>query len=170
MYICVQLDVTLILLFYLKYLSIRSPDDGQGPAETCRNVLNKITKLKWHQVGHIYTLFYDARNHEPKIYATNIKKQSHYCESDRMSPRPEMACLGNVESGLKPFWHYTPLDPSFKEVKLTRPSYSLRSTRCTSWLTHCASSRKVAGSIPDYVIGIFHWHNPSGRTMTLGLT
>jgi len=28
----------------------------------------------------------------------------------------------------------------------------------------------LAGSIPDYVIGIFHWHNPSGRTVALGLT
>jgi len=36
--------------------------------------------------------------------------------------------------------------------------------------THCATSRKVAGSIPDGVIGIFHLHNPSGRTMSLGLT
>jgi len=34
----------------------------------------------------------------------------------------------------------------------------------------CATSRKVAGSIPDVVIRIFHWHNPSGRTMALGLT
>jgi hypothetical protein len=34
--------------------SIRSPDDGQGTPETCRDVLNKIIKLKWHQVGHIY--------------------------------------------------------------------------------------------------------------------
>jgi hypothetical protein len=25
-----------------------------------------------------------------------------------------------------------------------------------SWLRHCATSRKVAGSIPDGVIGIFH--------------
>jgi len=24
-------------------------------------------------------------------------------------------------------------------------------------LDHCATSRKVAGSIPDGVIGIFHW-------------
>jgi len=32
------------------------------------------------------------------------------------------------------------------------------------------TSRKVAGSIPNDVIGIFHWHNPSGRTMALGLT
>ena len=30
-----------------------------------------------------------------------------------------------------------------------------------SWLRHCATSRKVAGSIPDGVIGIFLWHNPS---------
>jgi hypothetical protein len=33
-----------------------------------------------------------------------------------------------------------------------------------------ATSRKVADSIPDGVTGIFHWHNPSGRTMALGLT
>jgi len=43
-------------------------------------------------------------------------------------------------------------------------------TRWRSWLRHCATSRKVAGSIPDGVIGIFHWHNPFGRTMALGLT
>ena len=30
------------------------------------------------------------------------------------------------------------------------------STRWRSWLRHCATSRKVAGSIPDDVIGIFH--------------
>ena len=41
----------------------------------------------------------------------------------------------------------------------------LWSTRWLSRLRHSASSRKVAGSIPDGVIGIFHWHNPS-----LGLT
>ena len=32
------------------------------------------------------------------------------------------------------------------------------------------TNRKVAGSIPDGVIEIFHWHNPSDRTMTLGST
>jgi hypothetical protein len=32
------------------------------------------------------------------------------------------------------------------------------------WLRHCATNRKVAGSIPDDVTGIFHWHNSSGRT------
>jgi len=42
--------------------------------------------------------------------------------------------------------------------------------RWRSWLRHCAPSRKVAGSIPDGVTGIFHWHNPPGRTVALGLT
>jgi hypothetical protein len=38
------------------------------------------------------------------------------------------------------------------------------------WFMHCATSRQVAVSIPDGVNGIFHWHNPSGRTMALGYT
>jgi hypothetical protein len=33
-----------------------------------------------------------------------------------------------------------------------------------------AISRMVAGSVPDGVIGIFHWHNPFVSTMALGLT
>ena len=43
-------------------------------------------------------------------------------------------------------------------------------TRWSSWLRHGATSRKVAGLIPDCVTGIFHWHNPSGHTMALALT
>jgi hypothetical protein len=37
-------------------------------------------------------------------------------------------------------------------------------------LRQCVTSRKVAGSITDGVTGIIHLHNPSGRTMALGLT
>jgi hypothetical protein len=56
-------------------------------------------------------------------------------------------------------------------VKLSWITCYIRA-RCwwRSWLRHCATSRKVAGSIPNVVIGIFHWHNPSGRTMGLGST
>ena len=35
---------------------------------------------------------------------------------------------------------------------------------------HYATSRKVTGSTPDGVIGIFYLYNPSGRTIALGLT
>jgi hypothetical protein len=38
-----------------------------------------------------------------------------------------------------------------------------------SWLRHYATSRKVAGLIPD-VIGFVNWPNPSSRTMALGST
>ena len=44
------------------------------------------------------------------------------------------------------------------------------STRWLSWLRHFATNRKVQCSIPDGVTGIFHWHNPSSRTMALGPT
>jgi len=37
-------------------------------------------------------------------------------------------------------------------------------------LRHCATSQKVAGSIPDGVTGIFHSHDPSSCNMALGLT
>jgi hypothetical protein len=30
------------------------------------------------------------------------------------------------------------------------------------WLRHCATNRKVAGSIPDGIIGIFNWNRTSG--------
>jgi hypothetical protein len=38
------------------------------------------------------------------------------------------------------------------------------------WLRLCATSWKVECSIADRVIGIFHWHTPSGRTRALWLT
>jgi hypothetical protein len=38
------------------------------------------------------------------------------------------------------------------------------------WLRQCATNWKVAGSIPDGVSGIFHWSDPSGRTMALATT
>jgi hypothetical protein len=47
---------------------------------------------------------------------------------------------------------------SNKRTYITR-----RVTRCRSWLRHCATSWKFAGSI-----GIFHWLNPSVRIMDLG--
>jgi hypothetical protein len=44
-----------------------------------------------------------------------------------------------------------------------------RGTRWYSWLRHCTTNRKVAGSIPDFVIGIFYLY-PSGLNKALGLT
>jgi hypothetical protein len=35
------------------------------------------------------------------------------------------------------------------------------------WLRYCATNRKVVSSIPYGANGIFHWHNPSDRTVAL---
>ena len=43
-------------------------------------------------------------------------------------------------------------------------------TAVAQWLKCCSTNKKVAVSIPDGVIGIFHWHNPSDCTMALGST
>jgi hypothetical protein len=43
-------------------------------------------------------------------------------------------------------------------------------TAVAQWVMYCATNRKVAGSIPDGVIGVFHRHSPSDRTMALGST
>jgi len=48
--------------------------------------------------------------------------------------------------------------------------FYIRSTQWRSWLKHCATSRKTAGSIPHGVNGIFFRHKPSGRTMALQST
>jgi len=44
------------------------------------------------------------------------------------------------------------------------------STLRRSWLRHCTTSRKDAGSFPYEVVGIFHLPNPSGRTRALEST
>jgi hypothetical protein len=48
--------------------------------------------------------------------------------------------------------------------------YVFRGTRWRSWLKHCATSRKVAGSISYGVFEIYRCLNPSCRTMALGST
>ena len=59
-------------------------------------------------------------------------------------------------------------NPVSEMYRFTDPFFTVRDTLWRSWLRHCATIRKVAGSIPDGVIGIFR--NPSCRTMALGST
>ena len=61
------------------------------------------------------------------------------------------------------FHKHTQLQNIFHYLKLT-------GTAVAQWLRCCATNLKVTGSIPHGVIGIFHWHNPSDRTMALGST
>jgi hypothetical protein len=72
-----------------------------------------------------------------------------------------------------PFCGFTKWEGNFlrssKSWKTLR--YSLKfGAAVAQWLRHCATNRKFAGSIPEDVIGIFHWHNPSDCTMAMGST
>ena len=59
---------------------------------------------------------------------------------------------------------------SYKTVMYFRKYIFIVGTAVAQWLRCCATNRKVAGSIPDGVIGMFHSHNPPDRTMALGST
>jgi len=55
-------------------------------------------------------------------------------------------------------------------LKLALHYILMRGHAGRSWLRHCSTRRNFADSIPSDVTGIFHWHNPAGRTMVLGST
>ena len=89
-------------------------------------------------------------------YFSNLARVEHFWKKKNLCwyPRAQSESLRNPLQLRQLFFSY----------------HEIRGTRWHSWLRHCATSRKVAGSIPDGVIGIFHWHNPSGCTMALGST
>jgi hypothetical protein len=64
---------------------------------------------------------------------------------------------GNISGRLK---------MSYTKLGLCTKSYGGHAV--AQWLRHFATNWKVVGSIPDGVIGIFHLHNPTGRTLALG--
>ena len=83
-------------------------------------------------------------------------------ETDSPPPPTPKLTMSGVIPLLPPYFTIT----TYKRAAI--PLFISTMLRYHNW--HCATSRKVAGSIPDGVIGIFHRHNPSGRTMALGLS
>jgi hypothetical protein len=76
---------------------------------------------------------------------------------------------------LGPFWPSTETELGLKQNLSDSITYHLNMSKnrmrtAPGHLKHCAINLKVADSKPDIVTGIFHWRNPSGRTMALGLT
>ena len=71
-----------------------------------------------------------------------------------------------VKSKIQYFWHKS---GDTDDVYIGFGTLSHRGTAVAQWLRYYATNRKVADSIPDGVIGNFHWHNPSDRTMVPGV-
>jgi hypothetical protein len=55
-------------------------------------------------------------------------------------------------------------------LKVITSTWGGGGTRWRSWLRHCATNRKITGSIPDGVTGFFQWLNPSSRIVAQGST
>jgi hypothetical protein len=65
------------------------------------------------------------------------------------------------------FWYFPTTENDGKNRFFLISTNLITGTRSRSWLRHYATSRKVAGSIPDEVI---NWSNPSSRTVALEST
>ena len=66
-------------------------------------------------------------------------------------------------------WPFIWCDNTF-EVDIEVACLYMWGTWWHSWLRHCATSWKVTSLIPDGVFEVFHWLNPSSRTVALVLT
>jgi hypothetical protein len=67
---------------------------------------------------------------------------------------------------------FIPCVPSANDTKIRKHALEVEMffSNLPLTLAHYATSRKVAGLIPDEVIGFFNLPNPSSRTMALGST
>jgi hypothetical protein len=95
---------------------------------------------------HFKRTEYEKQQNQHRI---TLRNKTHYTNQFFFKSK-----LVSKKSKLKLYW------------SIIRP---IAGTRWRSRLRHCATNRRVAGLIPDDVSGCFHWHNPSGRTMALGL-
>jgi hypothetical protein len=73
---------------------------------------------------------------------------------------------------LYPTWHdcYLPRHYRIKTARGWKINKKGVNNYCSMYSDIFATNRKVVESIPDGIIGIFHRHNPFGRTMALWLT
>jgi hypothetical protein len=107
------------------------------------------------QCFHVFCGFRDNSTEVARVYSRTSYWAAQPPPCGKQKQTKKILCLNWVE----------------KRSFITRSSMlKYGGTRWRSWLRHCATNWKVASSIPDGVFAIFYWHNPSGRTMAMGLT
>jgi hypothetical protein len=125
------------------------------PQETQTEFHKFNTKIS---VQNIYT-FQNIRNSHFKIFFSKWHTQGNI----------RQGCLNHALTGcfLRPASAFVNYEYICYNIRIV---WAVGGTRWRSWLRHCATNWKVADSIPHGVTVIFHWHNPSTRTLALGLT
>jgi hypothetical protein len=115
--------------------------------------------------GTRFWLISSVPSNKPRGLLDHLVDISRFSETSATICRPIKASYpGRLESSSTHLWE--------TEIshRIIVHSYFTWGARWRSWLRYYAINRQVAGSIPHGVIGIFQWHNPSGRTMALGST
>ena len=132
----------------------KTPDDGKRncPKHVEFHSKNKFWEISWFYCKKFVTM----HGH------MNIKNFCKFYQTIQRHKPQE----GNIHFNYK-FSFISILE--YREFLLKHIHY-FYGDRGGTVLRCCATNRKVAGSIPYGVIGNFHWHNPSDRTMALGST
>ena len=144
-----------------------------------------LAELRWTRNWYNYFDTDPPRKVLPPPSTVNLKRsytksgtrfsQSNYSYNFQLLGRT------GAEGGSFEKWRLRPVYTVFDFCEFLIICIRYREANCTdnrrhscatwrSWLRHCATSRKVAGSIPDGVTGNCRWHNPSGRIVALGST
>ena len=111
---------------------------------TENNTENMKPKLTWNQVPSLFSPSAEAcllaygRRQQTAVICWNSKVAN---ETNDRTGQQIMACRGDRAVG-------------YPEALLYFLPGEFGGTRWRSWLRHCTKSRKVAGSIPDCVIGV----------------
>ena len=92
-------------------------------------------------------------------------QQSRFCGSTHTTNSPSIQLLHTIYI----YRFLLRLRLSLLHFVTLRTQY-WRGTWWSSWFRHCATSRRVAGSISDGVIWTFHWNILSGSIVVLGST
>ena len=103
---------------------------------------------------------------------------SNRCSDDRAVDAGRWVAVIVPSSTLLLEIHEKPSNYPTKQLKNRRSEIIFILTKTDWWhAAGCAvgwgtalQAERSRGPFPDGVIGIFHWHNPSGCTMALGLT
>ena len=122
----------------------------------CQRCFREFSTPRFSRQGKLTAVFEPQLT--PGIQRSSSEANRWYSQNARKTELHAWMLNENSEQ-----WSINRLTNSFPFIAQIK-----RETAVAQWLRCCVTNRKVAGSIPDGVIGIFHWHNPSDRTMALG--
>jgi hypothetical protein len=100
-----------------------------------------------------------------KTNVCKLRQPTEKCKKTKTTMHKKFKCPVQLTNGIEKVHILYSLDDYRGSVSGASESYIdvlyltvWWGTAVAQWLRYCATNQKVAGSIPDGVIGIFHWH------------